>query len=53
MNEQTAKLLRQAYNLLYAMNNETTDMEGYFHGVEETLGYVAEALDLVESNNER
>ena len=46
--EDIAHRLRKAYNLLYAMNNETTDMDGYFHGVEETLGYVAEALDMVE-----
>ena len=48
MNEEIAKLLRQAYDKLRDLNENTNDMDAYFHGVEEVTGFVAEALDLAD-----
>jgi len=46
MNEEIAKLLRQAYNLI--LNADKTDIDAFYLSVEEAQGFVAEALDLAD-----
>jgi hypothetical protein len=46
MNEQIAKLLRQAYTLIATA--DTTDIDAYYLQVEEAQGFIAEALDLAD-----
>lgn len=44
----TAKeLLDQAYYKLRDLNENTNDMNAYFHGVQEVTQLVAESLDLL------
>jgi hypothetical protein len=46
MNEQIAKLLRQANDLL--TNADRTDFDAFYLSVEEAHGFVAEALDIAD-----
>ena len=47
MNE-IASLLRQAYNLI--TEADTTSIDAYYLAVEEAQGFIAEALDIADSN---
>ena len=48
--EHIAKKLRKAYDLIATASN--TDIDAYCLAVEEALGYIADALDMVD-NHER
>ena len=48
--ENIAQKLRKAYDLIATAN--TNDIDAYYLAVEEALGYIADALDLLD-NNER
>ena len=48
--EHIAKKLRKAYDLIATASN--TDIDAYCLAVEEALGYIADALDLLD-NQER
>jgi hypothetical protein len=43
-----ASLLRQAYNLI--AEADTTSIDAYYLAVEEAQGFIAEALDIADSN---
>ena len=44
--EHIAQKLRKAYDLIATASN--TDIDAYCRAVEEALGYIADALDMVE-----
>lgn len=45
--EQIAQALREAYKLI--QEADTTDIDAFYLAVEEAQGYIAEALDLIDS----
>lgn len=49
MNETIAKNLRKAYDLI--LNADKNDFDAFYLSVEEAHGYIAETLDMIDSED--